>query len=456
MDGDMELLLVQTMWRHGDRAPTLTYVTDPIKEDFWKSGGGGWGQLSPKGMMQHLNFGKQLRKYYVDTKFLSSKYSSKEIYVRSSDVNRTIISAISNLMGMYGQNDGSSVPGLDYPDVEGWPKGYVPIAVHTVDHDTDHTLVPHVPCNRQDQLWQMAKDSDEVRSFLNTTKIYVRSSDVNRTIISAISNLMGMYGQNDESSVPGLDYPDVEGWPKGYVPIAVHTVDHDTDHTLVPHVPCNRQDQLWQMAKDSDEVRSFLNTTKRNVAEDELRKKNSWYSDKLLAEMTEINNQIQLYNNGIFEKPVIMNNLDIGLELKKIRGGSMYNDILMHMNIKLDCLNNRHKPQCNWIKDLKYYIYSGHDTSIFAFLSVMEIGSKVVVSGGYPDYTAAVFIELWRDTKNGEPYFKLLYRTSDVNDTIFPITQEIPECGGKLYCKMEVFRTYAAKTKPDQLMDEVC
>uniref|UniRef100_A0A0K0DQA9 acid phosphatase n=1 Tax=Angiostrongylus cantonensis TaxID=6313 RepID=A0A0K0DQA9_ANGCA len=126
------------VWRHGDRSPTRTFPTDPIQEADWTFGGGGFGQLSPKGMAQHLKFGKLLRKLYVDTGFLSNSYSSREVYIRSTDVNRTIISAMSNMLGMYGQNDGSSHAGVDYPNETGWPVGYVPIPVHVVDFRTDH------------------------------------------------------------------------------------------------------------------------------------------------------------------------------------------------------------------------------------------------------------------------------------------------------------------------------
>ncbi|KHJ80399.1 hypothetical protein OESDEN_19926 [Oesophagostomum dentatum] len=137
-DGEMELLLVQAIWRHGDRSPTKTFPTDPFQDGNWTFGGGGFGQLSPIGMRQHLNLGKLLRSTYVDTGFLSRRYSSKEIYVRSTDVNRTIISAMSNMLGMYGQNTGDSVAEEDYPIEPGWPAGFIPIAIHTVDDDTDY------------------------------------------------------------------------------------------------------------------------------------------------------------------------------------------------------------------------------------------------------------------------------------------------------------------------------
>ena len=38
-----ELMLVQTVFRHGDRTPTGTYPTDPYQEDSWPFS---WGQLT--------------------------------------------------------------------------------------------------------------------------------------------------------------------------------------------------------------------------------------------------------------------------------------------------------------------------------------------------------------------------------------------------------------------------
>ncbi|VDK78805.1 unnamed protein product, partial [Cylicostephanus goldi] len=69
---------------------------------------------------------------------------------------------------MYGQDTGASVAGEDYPDEQGWPRGFIPIAIHTVDDDTDYVSCfrddaqveignPDAVCPRQDQLWAMAK-----------------------------------------------------------------------------------------------------------------------------------------------------------------------------------------------------------------------------------------------------------------------------------------------------------
>lgn len=57
-------------------------------------------------------------------------------------------------------------------------------------------------------------------------EIYVRSTDVNRTLISAMSNLAGMFPRG----VPGRDFPLKENatedndWPSHWTPIPIHTV----------------------------------------------------------------------------------------------------------------------------------------------------------------------------------------------------------------------------------------
>jgi hypothetical protein len=45
------------------------------------------------------------------------------------DLNRTIVSANANLLGMYG---GSGKPNIDYPSAHGWPDIYIPIPVHSL------------------------------------------------------------------------------------------------------------------------------------------------------------------------------------------------------------------------------------------------------------------------------------------------------------------------------------
>lgn len=47
-----------------------------------------------------------------------------------------------------------------------------------------------------------------------------------RTIRSALANMVGLYS---EGSVADQDYPSKGGWPKGYVPVPIHTMPPDSD-----------------------------------------------------------------------------------------------------------------------------------------------------------------------------------------------------------------------------------
>lgn len=393
MSSDMELLLVHTIWRHGDRSPVSCCPTDPFQEGNWTFGGGGFGQLSPVGMKQHFEFGKFLRKVYVDDmKFLSPRYSSKEIYIRSTDKNRTIISAMSNILGMYGKNDGINIPGEDYPKDSEWPAGFVPVAIHSVEEHIDFVANPDLDCNRQDILWSMANSSSELQAFQNRPEV-----------VALLRNLTENCG----------DSVDI--------------------------------DNLW-IVRDSLLV-------ERNHYNGTLRETNKWFSDDLFDQITTINQQVQLYKNGVFNEKLVIDSLDIGLELKKIRGGPIFDEINTRMNNKLDCLNKTTK-ECKWINGLKYYAYSAHDTTIYAVFSIMGIQS-MVVQPAYPEYAAATFIELWLNRTDGQPYFKMTYRQSSSNTTLYPITTMITGCNAE-YCSLDVFRRLAHGSRPDLPMEQWC
>uniref|UniRef100_A0A915LZQ6 Acid phosphatase n=1 Tax=Meloidogyne javanica TaxID=6303 RepID=A0A915LZQ6_MELJA len=131
-----KLLLVHTIWRHGDRAPITTYPTDPNGENRWPFG---FGELTELGMRQQYSLGHLLRKRYIlDNKFISERYTPREIYIRSTDVNRTLASAQANLAGMFPMG----VPGIDIPDLpKKWPSRWTPIPIHTVPIYTDNVNI---------------------------------------------------------------------------------------------------------------------------------------------------------------------------------------------------------------------------------------------------------------------------------------------------------------------------
>lgn len=80
--------------RHGAREPIYDYFNSTPFDSK--------GELTPVGMRQHYLLGQTLRKLYVEKEeLLSENYDSKEIYVYSTNYNRTILSAMSQLYGLY-------------------------------------------------------------------------------------------------------------------------------------------------------------------------------------------------------------------------------------------------------------------------------------------------------------------------------------------------------------------
>uniref|UniRef100_A0A1I7XUB7 Leishmanolysin-like peptidase n=1 Tax=Heterorhabditis bacteriophora TaxID=37862 RepID=A0A1I7XUB7_HETBA len=108
-----KLLFVQVVWRHGDRAPVKSYPTDIHQEDAWPHG---WGELTQVdlGMRQQYALGRLLRNRYMNgtNALLDRNYNPKQVYIRSTDVNRTLVSAYANLAGMFEEGQA----GKDYPE----------------------------------------------------------------------------------------------------------------------------------------------------------------------------------------------------------------------------------------------------------------------------------------------------------------------------------------------------
>lgn len=135
-----ELRLVQVLFRHGARTPLKTIpdvieaqwvptlleapphthinyvVTDlkggpqppsPVEDSYRKnilSGGAFAGQLTTIGMQQLYELGERLRKSYIEeTPFLSPAFIPTEVYVRSTNIVRTIESAKCLIAGLFQQ-----------------------------------------------------------------------------------------------------------------------------------------------------------------------------------------------------------------------------------------------------------------------------------------------------------------------------------------------------------------
>ncbi|CAI4223880.1 unnamed protein product [Auanema sp. JU1783] len=92
-----KLEFVQSVWRHGDRAPIeQPYPTDRYTEEYWPRG---WGMLTNIGMRQLKNLGQFMRARYAT--LTKTRFDPSEVYLVTSNVDRTSASAQSFSYGFY-------------------------------------------------------------------------------------------------------------------------------------------------------------------------------------------------------------------------------------------------------------------------------------------------------------------------------------------------------------------
>ncbi|KAK6037059.1 hypothetical protein COOONC_25436 [Cooperia oncophora] len=98
--------------------------------------------------------------------FMEKRYNPKQVYIRSTDVNRTLISAYSNIAGMFAGGEA----GKDFPNETDWPTGWTPVPVHTLPGDEDHAGNVFAPCPRADQLDEELRNSKEYKQIEEDNK----------------------------------------------------------------------------------------------------------------------------------------------------------------------------------------------------------------------------------------------------------------------------------------------
>ncbi|XP_046643622.1 lysosomal acid phosphatase-like [Daphnia pulicaria] len=151
------LRLVHMLYRNGDRTPVRPYPLDPyLNLTHWPVS---WGQLTKEGKERHFKLGQLNRERYGD--FLSKTYNPDEIYVRSSDVDRTLMSAECHLAGLFQPNDNQTW----HPDL-----AWQPIPVHTIAKEQDLLLVLESECPRYDELLAQLNSSPDVRKRMDSNK----------------------------------------------------------------------------------------------------------------------------------------------------------------------------------------------------------------------------------------------------------------------------------------------
>ncbi|XP_019487797.1 PREDICTED: prostatic acid phosphatase [Hipposideros armiger] len=121
--------------------------------------------LTQLGMEQHYELGEYIRKRYG--KFLNESYKRQQVYVRSTDVDRTLMSAMTNLAALF-PPEGISVWNPNLP--------WQPIPVHTVPLSEDRLLyLPFKNCSRFEELLSETLKSEEFQKRLEPYKDFIET-----------------------------------------------------------------------------------------------------------------------------------------------------------------------------------------------------------------------------------------------------------------------------------------
>ncbi|XP_059905065.1 lysosomal acid phosphatase [Gadus macrocephalus] len=343
---ERRLVYVTVLFRHGDRSPVKAYPTDPYQESAWPQG---FGQLSQEGMRQHYNLGQFLRVRYNG--FLNETYDRREVHVRSTDYDRTLMSAEANLAALYPPSGQQ----IFNPDLK-----WQPIPVHTVPQDQETLLsFPTDKCPRYKQLMTETEKSPE---FVNMTTKY---SD----FMEMVHNKTGQLNTSVETVWSVYD-----------------TLFCESRHNLTA--------PAW-------------------VTEDVM--------DKL-----------KILKDFAFQ---IMFDIYKHQEKCRLQGGVLLGEIVKNLSKRAELNSN---------EPLKMMMLSAHDTTVVALQSSMS-----VFNGIQPPYASCHMIELYRED-NGSMSVSMFYR----NDSSLPEPYPVALPGCSQDCPLEDYIRITGPFIPDDLEKE--
>ncbi|XP_008823310.1 prostatic acid phosphatase isoform X1 [Nannospalax galili] len=338
-----ELKFVTLVFRHGDRSPIDTFPNDPIKEASWPQG---FGQLTQLGMEQHYELGSYIRKRYG--KFLNESYKHDQVYIRSTDYDRTLMSAMTNLAALF-PPEGISIWNPSLP--------WQPIPVHTVSLSEDRLLyLPFRNCPRFQELQSETLKSQEFQKRLHPYKDFIET----------LPSLSGFPGQD----LFGI-------WSKVYDPLYCEDVHNFT----LPF----------------------------------------WATEDTMAKLRKLSELSLLSLYGIHKQK----------EKSRLQGGVLVGEILN--NMKSATQSQKYK---------KLFMYSAHDTTVSGLQMALD-----VYNGLLPPYASCHIMELHHE--DGEYFVEMYYRNETQHEP-YPLT--LPGCAHS--CPLEKFAELLDPVIPEDWSEE--
>ncbi|KAE8596915.1 hypothetical protein XENTR_v10016281 [Xenopus tropicalis] len=317
-----ELKFAVILYRHGDRSPIATFPNDNHTEDSWPDG---FGQLTKLGKQQQYELGRYLRTRYA--RFLNASYRPSEVYVRSTDIDRTIMSAQANLAGLF-QPAGDQI----------WNSSifWQPIPVHTVSKTEDKLLLmPFSNCPLYEKLVKETFSSKEYHQLVE----------------------------------PYLDF--------------LNILSKNTGFSI---------EQLSQFGAWTTYDALFCETIHNYSLP-------TWASKETMNKLQHLSEIILSANYGIYRHQ----------EKSRLQGGVLLNSIIQNIT------NMKETPSFQ----RRILIYSAHDTTVFGLHTALNVSNGKLIP-----YTACHLFELYQD-EQGQYSIEMYYRNDSAVEP-YPLT--LPGC----------------------------
>lgn len=262
--------------------------------------------------------------------------------------------------------------------------------------------------------WLRQRYNSLVSEKYSNTEMYVRSTDVDRTLMSAESNLAGFYPPHGQ---------DIWNENIPWQAIPVHTMPEKQDVVLAAKKSCPVYDYELKKLYKSQEFKAFDKTYMP------IYKYLTMYSGKTVNSLQSVQNIYsclhieELYNYTLPEwtmevypdKLFPISGLSFAVKtytplLARLKTGPLLKEILTHFKNKT-------------LKkiDQSYWVYSAHDTTVANMLNTLGVFKTM----GYhnPPYRSAVMFELrqFKDDYRVQVFYK--------NTTDEPEPIDLPGCG---------------------------
>ena len=214
-----EYIFVMTHFRHGARAPQKFYNKEKYLDytlEYWKTPG----ELTPAGQRMHYLLGIRNRiRYIIDGKFLKDKFDPHEILIYSSCINRTIVSAASQLQGLYPQfaQKGESI----YENQTNYSNPRVSIKYKIIDEQIEQLGKYSLPNSMTLIPIRMINSNEKKMRLYDTGKCKEKATEIKNknaknlsTLLEVVDNfkkkfsdkLKDFYGANNEYDISFIEH----------------------------------------------------------------------------------------------------------------------------------------------------------------------------------------------------------------------------------------------------------